>query len=163
MPNSSFVADHPTLLKWKRRAISLIQKTLRRRGLVLVSEMAHLHRERSFDISDRMDFVRLACLELFAHEAKVNGIGGDVAEVGVYRGDFAEKIHEAFPDRIHAIKASIWKRDFMITMKIFQGPRFRPYSVAYETRKWRVSIADVFQTRYWMGRERSRFQDLSPL
>jgi O-methyltransferase len=85
--------------KLKRAAISLLQRLLLRRNLFLTSGMAHLHRERSFDFTDRMDYVRNACLELLAHEVYRENIPGDTAEVGVYKGDFAQMINLAFPDR----------------------------------------------------------------
>src|SRR3989338_5554484 len=45
------------------------------------------------------DYIRLATLELCAFEVTNKNIPGSVAELGVYRGDFAKKINEAFPDR----------------------------------------------------------------
>lgn len=45
------------------------------------------------------DYIRLATLELCATEIKRRAVPGVVAELGVYRGDFARKINEAFPDR----------------------------------------------------------------
>lgn len=45
------------------------------------------------------DYIRLAILELCAFEIKAKNVPGSVAELGVYRGDFAKKINEAFPDR----------------------------------------------------------------
>ena len=45
------------------------------------------------------DYIRLATLELIAYEIRLKKVPGSVAELGVYRGDFAKKINEAFPDR----------------------------------------------------------------
>jgi len=86
-------------LKFKRWAISLGQRALLRRNLFLTSAMPHLYRERILDITDRMDYVRNSCLELAAYDLQQEKVPGAVAEVGVYRGDFAQKIHEAFPER----------------------------------------------------------------
>jgi O-methyltransferase len=86
-------------LKIKRNLISLIQRILGLFHYVLVSDMRYLYRPRLFDFSDRTDYVRLSCLELVAWEIYRNNIIGSVAEVGVYRGDFAEKINTAFKDR----------------------------------------------------------------
>src|SRR6187402_3528402 len=86
-------------LKLKRKAISLFQRVLLKKKFFLTSDMAHLFRERVLDITDRMDFVRLATLELVAHDIYRENIPGDTAEVGVYRGEFALKINAAFPDR----------------------------------------------------------------
>ncbi|MCL2712186.1 MAG: TylF/MycF family methyltransferase [Methanomassiliicoccaceae archaeon] len=45
------------------------------------------------------DYVRVSSLELVAEEIYDKAIDGAVAELGVYRGDFAKIINEAFPDR----------------------------------------------------------------
>jgi O-methyltransferase len=45
------------------------------------------------------DFVRHMSLELISHEIYQNNIKGNVAELGVYRGDFAQFINLVFPDR----------------------------------------------------------------
>lgn len=88
-------------VEFKRTCIDWVQRLLLKRNLFLTSSMmAHLRRERLFKITNRMDYVRLSCLELFAYECKIEGYQGDVAEVGVYQGEFALKIQEAFPDRM---------------------------------------------------------------
>jgi O-methyltransferase len=45
------------------------------------------------------DYIRNSSLELAAHEIYDRQIKGNVAELGVYRGDFAKNINRAFPDR----------------------------------------------------------------
>ena len=45
------------------------------------------------------DYNRLRTFKLVVDEIKANGIEGQVAELGVFRGDFAKYINEAFPDR----------------------------------------------------------------
>ncbi len=45
------------------------------------------------------DVVRNATLELVARELKAGGIAGDVAEVGVFQGDFAALVNLNFDDR----------------------------------------------------------------
>ena len=45
------------------------------------------------------DYVRIKCFELAVKEIRKRGIPGDVAEVGVFRGEFAQYINYAFPDR----------------------------------------------------------------
>jgi O-methyltransferase len=41
----------------------------------------------------------MSSLELVAHEIYENNVIGEVAELGVYRGDFASIINALFPDR----------------------------------------------------------------
>lgn len=45
------------------------------------------------------DYVRYSSLELVAQEINEKSIKGNVAELGVFRGEFAQHINEAFPDR----------------------------------------------------------------
>jgi O-methyltransferase len=61
--------------------------------------MTLMNRAPRFNISDRMDYVRLSSLELCAYEIQERQIKGSVAELGVYQGDYSEKINLAFPDR----------------------------------------------------------------
>jgi Macrocin-O-methyltransferase (TylF). len=45
------------------------------------------------------DYVRAKCFELVVSEIKSHDVKGSVAEVGVFRGEFARLINEAFPQR----------------------------------------------------------------
>ena len=47
-----------------------------------------------------MDYVRIKTFELVSEEIRYNNISGAVAEVGVFRGEFAQYINAAFPDKI---------------------------------------------------------------
>ncbi|RYD90833.1 MAG: methyltransferase, partial [Sphingobacteriales bacterium] len=58
--------------------------------------MEYLGREPGFPVH-RLDYVRVATLELLAHELKHTE--GAVAELGVYQGGFAKYIAQAFPQR----------------------------------------------------------------
>lgn len=51
-----------------------------------------------FDPKGR-DYTRLFTFELCAKEIKENGVLGEVAELGVFRGDFAKLLNEVFYDR----------------------------------------------------------------
>ena len=45
------------------------------------------------------DYVRIKCFELAVKEIRKRNIKGAVAELGVFRGEFAQYINHAFPDR----------------------------------------------------------------
>lgn len=45
------------------------------------------------------DYVRLSSLELIAREIYENNVAGNVAELGVFQGSFAQYINQIFPDR----------------------------------------------------------------
>jgi O-methyltransferase len=78
----------------------IIQGFLLSRGIVLTEVLKYLSRERGIDLAAYAgDYVRNSSLELVAHEINEQRIAGSVAELGVYRGDFAKIINEVFPDR----------------------------------------------------------------
>jgi O-methyltransferase len=68
-------------------------------GIVITRDMRYLGRERVADIYHYVDYVRISTLELLSYEIKSNNVLGSVAEVGVYRGDFAKYINLLFSDR----------------------------------------------------------------
>lgn len=79
---------------------ALVQSFLMSRGLVLTMTMRYLRRKRNIFLPAYAgDYVRNSSLELVAHEINSRKIQGSVAELGVYRGDFAKIVNEAFPDR----------------------------------------------------------------
>jgi O-methyltransferase len=71
----------------------------------LDSQKAHLSyslmystRKRDIDLK-YLDYIRLATLELIAHEIQKKNLRGNVAEVGVYKGKFAKYINQYFPSK----------------------------------------------------------------
>jgi O-methyltransferase len=74
-------------------------------GKWLFTQNAHLNyslkysnRKRCIDIN-YLDYIRLATLELAAHEIEKRNLSGNVAEVGVYKGKFAKYINQYFPSK----------------------------------------------------------------
>ena len=61
--------------------------------------MIGIGRKRADYIYKAADYIRASSLELAAYEIYEKGISGNAAELGVYRGDYAKLINEAFPDR----------------------------------------------------------------
>lgn len=49
--------------------------------------------------SDQLDYFRYRELELIAYELKRKKISGQMAEIGVYRGDFSKNMNQLFPDK----------------------------------------------------------------
>jgi len=77
-----------------------IQRLLLSHGFVLTMTLRYMKRKREIELSKYAgDYIRNSSLELVAHEILENNVQGSVAELGVYRGDFARVINEAFPDR----------------------------------------------------------------
>jgi len=79
-----------------QRVYHFISDLLVRRHFYLTKGLAFLGRKPQFPIH-RLDYVRIATLELFAHE--LQSADGAVAELGVYQGGFARYIDQAFPAR----------------------------------------------------------------
>jgi O-methyltransferase len=51
------------------------------------------------ELAHNIDFVRYTTLELCRDEISANKTGGNVAELGVYKGEFAKRINQLFPDK----------------------------------------------------------------
>ena len=78
-----------------------IQKWLYKKGFILNREIVNLGRKRKISMfaNGSADFCRSAILELCAQEILERNINGEIAEVGVYKGDFALKLSKLFPKR----------------------------------------------------------------
>ena len=83
----------------KKALINGVQNLISTININFASRMHLMERQRSSYVYDAMDYVRLSSLELCAFEIYDRKIQGSVAELGVYKGEFAEKISTAFPDR----------------------------------------------------------------
>lgn len=81
-----------------RVAYRSLSSYLLKRHLHIVKSLAYLQRPRLIPLN-RIDYVRLSALELTAFEINERNVQGSVAELGVYKGDFAEDINRAFPER----------------------------------------------------------------
>lgn len=82
----------------KRKHIDLLRSFFKGE-LVLDHKMAALSRDRIFEVQVMTNYIRTNTLELVANEIKENDVKGAVAELGVYKGEFAKYINKAFPDR----------------------------------------------------------------
>lgn len=77
-----------------------VQRFMSRYNVVVTRTMTRLGRDRQIDVYSDGCYVRLSSLELASKEIYEKDVPGAVAELGVFRGRFAKKINEAFPDRI---------------------------------------------------------------
>ena len=69
------------------------------RSIAIVHAMTLLGRSRRINVPRFGEYFRISSLELVSYEIYRRGILGAVAELGVFRGDFAKHINQAFPDR----------------------------------------------------------------
>ncbi|MDR3345010.1 MAG: TylF/MycF family methyltransferase [Oscillospiraceae bacterium] len=67
--------------------------------LIVTMDISALYNKHERFVYEDGDYVRNAALELAAREIAQLNIDGAVAELGVYRGDFAKLINAAFPER----------------------------------------------------------------
>ena len=84
-----------------RRAVKVIPALFNRLvkvGVFTFDLIPTFYKRESFVYSDA-DYVRNSTLELISREIHEQKIPGETAELGVFRGDFARLINQAFPDR----------------------------------------------------------------
>jgi O-methyltransferase len=88
------------LLPLIRIFLQTFEKILLKFNLVLIRATPYLKRKRTIDLSYRAwDYNRYSSLEFCAHEILSNKVYGNVAELGVYQGDFAAIINKLFPTK----------------------------------------------------------------
>jgi O-methyltransferase len=80
-----------------REQILRLSYAVYRHGLVINSPM-HCRSSRNDEVL-KGEYIRSSSLELTAREINERSVAGAVAELGVYRGEFARLINVAFPDR----------------------------------------------------------------
>jgi len=98
--------------KGKVKAISRLQYHMRRSVKVmpglfnrrlrkgkLTGDLLSFYWERAGYVYGDGDYVRNSSLELAAREIEARGVAGAAAELGVFRGDYAKLINQAFPER----------------------------------------------------------------
>lgn len=67
--------------------------------MVIDQNMLGLGRKRRISVPKVTNYVRISTLELVAQEIAEKKVPGNVAELGVYKGQFAKYINQLFPDR----------------------------------------------------------------
>lgn len=83
-----------------KKILFFVEKILLHFWFYLWIEMQSLWRKRNLDLSYKgWDFNRFSSLELIADEIYEKNVIGNVAELWVYKWEFACKINEIFPDR----------------------------------------------------------------
>jgi len=82
----------------KRYLYKLISSFLRSKRLYLVKSLVYDDNERKILRTD-IDLVRVSTAELCAREIESKKLKGSIAEVGVYKGDFASVLNGLFPSK----------------------------------------------------------------
>jgi O-methyltransferase len=80
--------------------LNVVERVLHRFGVLLVRPLKRYGEPTVLPAHEQAwDYARYCTLELAAAEIRNAHIAGAVAEVGVYQGNFAEKLNRVFPDR----------------------------------------------------------------
>ncbi len=77
---------------------TVIDLLFRNRKLYLTTSLQFRKRSTSF-AKNSFDYVRLSTLEILNDEVKERKVEGSIAELGVYKGDFAQHLNFLFPER----------------------------------------------------------------
>ena len=85
-------------MKFIQALAFILKNILNRKGATINYSLNYMNRKRTID-RNYMDYIRLATLELVAHDINCKGLEGAVAELGVYKGKFARYINQYFPNR----------------------------------------------------------------
>jgi O-methyltransferase len=78
--------------------LSLVKSFLTKE-IVLDQKMIGLNRERRISIPPVTNYIRISTLELVAEEIYGNNVAGSIAELGVYKGNFAKYMNKVFPEK----------------------------------------------------------------
>ena len=76
-----------------------ISSVLAKKHFHLVRSLEYLPRQPRISLY-RSDYIRISSLELCAYEIYEKNVPGNVAELGVYKGDFAKSINAVFHDKL---------------------------------------------------------------
>ena len=74
-----------------------LSKALATQKLYLTKSLTYKANSRILDVN--FDYVRFATLEACYEEITARKVAGNVAELGVYKGDFAKRLNQLFADR----------------------------------------------------------------
>ena len=81
-----------------KKLFILVSNLLKTQNIYITKSLSYFGK-RHMLLPPNMDFVRAAALELCVYEIKLKNLEGNVAEVGVYKGSFAQKLNILFPDK----------------------------------------------------------------
>ncbi len=123
----------------------IFQKILSKLGLVMTRYTVGAKRNKLFNVLLKFDYVRLSTFELIAWEINQNKIEGNVAELGVYKGEFAKYINEAFPEKK------------LYLFDTFKG--FNSIDIKNENKKYKSKFNDFSNTSIQIVLEKMKFPD----
>lgn len=84
-------------MKLSKRLFGFVSRILAERDIYLTRSLTYRKKERL--LPPNIDYVRYATLALCAEEILSRHLEGNIAEVGVFKGDFAKRLNRLFPDK----------------------------------------------------------------
>ncbi|MBO9620816.1 MAG: methyltransferase [Niabella sp.] len=84
-------------MKLSKRLFRFISGILAARDIYLTRSLTYRKKERL--LPPNVDYIRYTTLELCAEEIHGCQLEGSIAEVGVFKGDFAKRLNRLFPDK----------------------------------------------------------------
>lgn len=82
-----------------KRLVYGINKILSERSIILSRPLVNHSQTLYIDPLGKMDYVRCMTLNLLVNEIRDKNIAGNVAEVGVFKGEFARLLNKCFPEK----------------------------------------------------------------
>src|SRR5438309_71481 len=84
--------------------MSIAKLLFKKVSAILSGKKIYLTKSLSFKAAPHrlpinFDYIRYSTLELCSEEIANNAVAGSVAEIGVYKGDFAKRLNVLFSDR----------------------------------------------------------------
>jgi O-methyltransferase len=80
-----------------QKIYKVLAKFLASKGYYLNKSLIYKTQKLTLSISN--DYIRYATLELCSQEIEYNKVQGNVAELGVYKGDFAKRLNQLFSNK----------------------------------------------------------------
>lgn len=84
----------------KKNLFRSLSRFLKRKNMVVAASLCYYNQQRKLPDDHILDYIRTSTLELAATEIEENKLRGSIAEVGVFKGEFACRLNKVFPDRI---------------------------------------------------------------
>ncbi len=85
-------------MSFTKSLFQVLARSLQAKNIYLAKSLDY-NQDAIRQLEPSIDHVRYATLQLCQQEISFNSVKGNVAEVGVYKGDFAKRLNMLFPER----------------------------------------------------------------
>ncbi len=81
----------------KKKMFKTLNKVLNKKNIYITNSLIFKNSKQI--INANFDYIRYSTLSLCIEEIRTKNLKGDIAELGVYKGDFAKRLNFAFPEK----------------------------------------------------------------